>query len=103
MNELEEIQQWYLKQCNGDWEHSYGLSIENLDNPGWSLKIDLVGTGLENVAYAEYSYGVDKDSHPITNDWVVTKVSRNQFLGFGGPEKLQELLSKFLIWANNNS
>ncbi len=37
---------WYEQQCNGDWEHSYGVTIDTLDNPGWRLKIDLTGTPL---------------------------------------------------------
>lgn len=38
---LKGLQDWYCSQCNGDWEHGYGVSIETLDNPGWSLKIEL--------------------------------------------------------------
>jgi hypothetical protein len=34
------LMRWYLAECNGDWEHSYGVRVETLDNPGWSLKID---------------------------------------------------------------
>jgi hypothetical protein len=39
MNELRQIQDWYKSQCNGEWEHSCGLSIETLDNPGWRVQI----------------------------------------------------------------
>ncbi|MFT5930929.1 MAG: hypothetical protein ACI93G_000001, partial [Hyphomonas sp.] len=38
---------WYQSQCDGDWEHSFGLKIESLDNPGWSVHVDLEGTSLE--------------------------------------------------------
>jgi hypothetical protein len=34
------LTQWYLAQCNEDWEHSYGVAIGTLDNPGWSLEVD---------------------------------------------------------------
>jgi len=34
-NVMERIQDWYRRQCDGDWEHSYGVKIETLDNPGW--------------------------------------------------------------------
>ena len=43
MDELQLLQEWYVAQCDGDWEHSYGVKIDTLDNPGWSLKVDLVG------------------------------------------------------------
>ena len=35
------IEKWYKGNCNGDWEHSYGITIETLDNPGWDFTIDL--------------------------------------------------------------
>ena len=41
------LQRWYAEQCNGDWEHEFGIKIETLDNPGWNLEIDLSGTGFE--------------------------------------------------------
>src|SRR5664280_3839686 len=47
MNELQQLQGWYESQCDGDWEHTYGLRIETLDNPGWSLTVDLEDTDLE--------------------------------------------------------
>ncbi|BFV59917.1 hypothetical protein KCMC57_up50210 [Kitasatospora sp. CMC57] len=40
---------WYTAQCDGDWEHEYGIRIETLDNPGWSVEVDLEGTGLDGV------------------------------------------------------
>ncbi|WP_457028213.1 Imm53 family immunity protein [Kitasatospora sp. P5_F3] len=40
---------WYADQCDGDWEHEYGIRIETLDNPGWSVELDLEGTGLDGV------------------------------------------------------
>jgi hypothetical protein len=32
------LEQWYYDQCDGDWEHAYGIRIGTLDNPGWSLR-----------------------------------------------------------------
>ena len=43
---LEWLQDWYLKQCDGGWEHEYGIKIETLDNPGWKVIIDLAYTEL---------------------------------------------------------
>ena len=45
MKELEWLEQWYEKTCDGDWEHIYGISIDTLDNPGWRVRIDLRETG----------------------------------------------------------
>lgn len=46
------IQDWYEAQCDGDWEHDYGVEINTLDNPGWMVKVDLTGTSLEGASFA---------------------------------------------------
>lgn len=48
------IQKWYQAQCNGDWEHSYGIIIETIDNPGWSITIDLETTELEGKTFKKF-------------------------------------------------
>lgn len=47
MEDLKWIENWYLKNCDGNWEHSYGVEIGNIDNPGWYIKIDLKETYLK--------------------------------------------------------
>ena len=54
---LTQLQQWYLSNCNGDWEHTYGVSIGTLDNPGWSVKIELTGTPCDGRDLARKSVG----------------------------------------------
>ena len=44
LSNIEWLQQWYQKNCDGEWEHLYGIEIETLDNPGWHVKIDLEET-----------------------------------------------------------
>ncbi len=34
MDTLNWIQSWYYENCDGDWEHSYGMRIDTVDNPG---------------------------------------------------------------------
>ena len=43
---LSRFQHWYKSMCNDDWEHTYGVCITNIDNPGWSLKIELIDTPI---------------------------------------------------------
>ncbi|MBS1660912.1 MAG: hypothetical protein JST68_07650 [Bacteroidetes bacterium] len=40
MNILNWQQTWHLEQCDGEWEHEYGVKIETLDNSwiGYSVK-----------------------------------------------------------------
>ncbi len=48
---------WYLAECNDDWEHSYGVKIDTLDNPGWTISIDIRETNLEGRAFEKVSFG----------------------------------------------
>jgi len=95
MTTIEQIQNWYNAQCNGDWEHTFGIHISTLDNPGWTVDIDLTETEVEN-----------KEFKPIINlepelDWIHCRIENNKFKGRGGPEKLEEILLVFLKWVNN--
>jgi hypothetical protein len=31
---LEWLMRWYAAHCDGEWEHTYGVVIDTLDNPG---------------------------------------------------------------------
>lgn len=89
INTLSWLEKWYLCNCNGDWEHSYGITIETLDNPGWDVKIDLTKTSLANEKL-EYTY-IKKNE----NDWYGIKIENSQFNAFGDPTKLSFLLEFF--------
>ena len=94
---LEKLQEWYSQNCNGDWEHLYGITIENIDNPGWSVKINLAETGLEEVDFPEA-----KTQRENENDWYYCQKKGSDFLGAGGPFNLTEIVTIFLDWAENN-
>ena len=91
---LSRLQGWYASQCNGDWEHSYGISIANIDNPGWSVDIELVDTELYGVEFSPVV--VERQS---SDDWVHCEVANGIFRGRGGPRNLEEILCIFLGWA----
>ncbi len=99
LNVLNWIQEWYQNQCNGDWEHSFGILIESLDNPGWDLTIDLVGTDLETL---EIKYKVLEKSE---SDWFGFEIKEKKYHAAGDPQKLELLLLKFkeLVEANLES
>lgn len=97
MNTLLELQNWYQSNCDEEWEHYYGVQIETLDNPGWSLKIDLIGTNLEDHIFQEINCENTED------DWYVCRVINNQYQGTGDPKKLELLLQTFLMWAKSQN
>jgi hypothetical protein len=95
-NELDRIQEWYRAQCDGEWEHSYGVKIDTLDNPGWAVSIDLKGTALEHAPMDT----VLRDQGP--DDWIRLEVKAAVFLGNGDPGKLTAMLAAFLEWATRH-
>jgi hypothetical protein len=103
MSALAELQEWYLAQCNEDWEHTYGVSIGTLDNPGWSLEVDLSDSALDGATFEELSYGLNQDTKTHGQNWLVCRVKDNKFLGYGGPRKLDEMVNVFLTWAKQNA
>ena len=97
MNALMGIQKWYSSCCDGDWEHSYGIKIETLDNPGWSVDIDLIGTPLESKPFETIKCEVNEQ------DWWHCFVENGVFRGRGGQKNLSSILETFCTWAFANA
>lgn len=95
MDILEWLQEWYKSNCDGDWEHLYGTLIDTLDNSGWSVKIDLLDTDLEDKYFAEIRY--DNGD----GDWMFCKVKDGKFNGDGDSNKLKDILLIFRDWAES--
>jgi hypothetical protein len=103
MSAIEELQDWYGAQCNGDWEHLHGVTIESLDAPGWQVTIDLAETNLAGVAFPSRAAVDPGEGRPRGDDWVRCEVQKDQFIGRGGPAKLGEILTIFLSWAKSSA
>lgn len=99
MQQIEQLQTWYTAQCNGKWEHTYGIAIGTLDNPGWSLTVDLTGTALAKQPFETITHGVDDDDEPEEADWVVCRVENGVFTAFGGARQLTTIIDHFLNWS----
>ena len=88
---IERLQDWYKLNCNGDWEHSYGFSISTLDNPGWTIRIDLEETCLEALNYSK-----EFQNPNFEHDWFFIK-TENKVLDIAcGPENLKKVFEIFL-------
>ena len=90
---LDWLQEFYLSECDGQWEHGVGYTISTLDNPGWSIDFDLEETRLENKEFDAVRL------ERTESDWVHCRVEENIFQGRGGPKNLTELLTIFRDWA----
>ena len=114
MDNIKKLQEWYIKQCNGEWDHLYGITIETLDNPGWSVQIDLEHTGLENNHFQLIAENVSPEfikqslgevtppydcAEPQSDTWMLCFVKNKKFSGAGSPEKLEKIVGIFLEWA----
>ena len=97
MDELGWLQQWYLSQCNDEWEHAFGVDIGTLDNPGWTLDVDLDETDLAKRVFQPVTV------QRSTNDWVVCKVKDGKFTASCGPQNLSETIGIFRAWAETIS
>lgn len=92
--DFEWLQEWYAGRCDGDWEHAFGISIDTLDNPGWSLSIDLSGSALAGRGIVD-RVAVDR----TPTDWYSWEVREDKFLAAGGPKNLSELVRLFRHWV----
>lgn len=93
MSNISRLTKWYEAQCLNEWHEEFGIRIETLDNPGWSLKIDLQKTGLSQRDFDESKI------ERTERDWVVVRKSGGMFEAFGGPANLDEMIGMFLAWA----
>ncbi|MCB5951010.1 immunity 53 family protein [Enterococcus sp. BWT-B8] len=90
------LQNWYKEQCDGDWEHLFGIKIDTLDNPGWSVDIDLTDTNLVDASFETL------DLTGETN-WIYCTIRNSKFVGRGDETKLLEILSVFKKWVEENN
>lgn len=81
------LQQWYECNCNNNWEHENGVKIESLDNPGWSISLDLTDTPLDGLIYSVNKQSINTDK------WYSITVENNILKGFGND--LSEIIQLF--------
>ena len=88
---IETLQHWYTSQCDDVWEHSFGVEITNIDNPGWRVRIN--GVSLRK----RIDFALDRDEL----DWVSVKATEAEFDGCGGSENLKEILEIAIDWLQS--
>lgn len=84
---------WYGRQCDGEWEHQQGIQLDTIDNPGWHLRIDLVGTSAEGATFDPVVVERGAD------DWLRAQVRSGVFEAYCGLTSLDETIERFLAWA----
>jgi hypothetical protein len=100
MDSIGWLQQWYLQQCDGTWEHQNGIIIETLDNPGWVVKISLIGTEMQGMDMEAVHAGeINNNGMEGIHDWLRCNVDSDLFVGAGGPASLPAICDVFRNWV----
>ena len=94
---FDRFQQWYAAQCQKGKSEAPAISMTSLDNPGWSLNIELTGTELAGGKMEP----IDFDNGDY--DWLICNIYRKNdevsFSGVGDPSKLVVMLDQFVALA----
>lgn len=91
------LQAWYASQCDGDWEHGEGISIDSLDNPGWRVRIDVGRTDLADRTFDRKT--IERGEH----DWIQAWVEEGKWEAACGPLNLGEALHVFRAWVQGSA
>ena len=79
MDIIKRLENWYFSHCDNDWEHSYGVKIGTLDNPGWFVEINLTDTLLEDIPFEAVEFG---DSEDRSATWLHCHKKDTVFFGY---------------------
>jgi hypothetical protein len=91
---LSRLEGWYISQCNGVWEHEERIKLSTVDNPGWTLEVNLVETEWANRAFSRMQ--IDRSEH----NWLHCWVEAEKFFAAGGPLNLREMIETFLWFVD---
>lgn len=84
------ISNWYKIECNGDWEHIYGLII-NINPEKVFIEIDLEDTRFDNETKMNV---IDTENSQF--DWISLKIENQKYIGQGDRSKLIPILETFI-------
>lgn len=91
---LEWLESWYQRQCDGAWEHNQGIRLESLRRRGWRLVISLEGTEAENAAPNRLNMDTSGE------EWIDCRISEQRFEGAGDPRRLEQIIGVFRKWVD---
>ncbi len=92
---LDFLIEWFAQQCDGDWEHGVGITIETMDNPGWSLDVGIAETELEGLVTDWHKEETSEDT------WLHWRSTGHMFEARCGPGDLTRALAAFQSFASD--
>lgn len=91
---VKQLEQLLISFSDGEWEHGLGITIENIDNPGWLIRIALNDTAHESLVVEPRI--VQRSEH----DWLDVRTElegHDKILQCAcGPRNLSEALTTLL-------
>ena len=97
IDNLEWLDDWYQRQCDGTWENSHGVRLDSikdpLENPGLQLTIHLTGTSAEHASPQK----INLDA--TDGDWISCRIADRRFEGSGDPRRLEQIIGVFRKWV----
>ncbi len=89
-----QLQSWYFAECDGDWEHSFGVQFDTMGgDSGWRGEINVEETELEDLEF----WPVERQSD--SRNWLRCSVSKNKFVFECGTLQLEDCIEIFVDWA----
>lgn len=93
MNMVEWMQKWYYAQCDGDWEHEFGVKINTIKNDGWAVTVNLIGTVCEGQFFQEVNIRIDE------TNWYFCTHKEDDFYAECDPNHLTIVIEIFRDWV----
>jgi hypothetical protein len=91
------LEKWYYAQCDGDWEHQFGIKIETIDKNRWSVQITIQETEMEDKLFPEINIRYSE------KDWIYCSLKNGHFDAECGLLNLPEVLQIFRTWTESFS
>lgn len=91
-SEVDWLLAWAAEHSDNEDGDCYGIVVQSLPHPGWSLRVGLEEFGLDQQEMPEFFEGRSRD------DWVQGRVRSEMFDGTCGPGQLEDLVRRFRLW-----
>ena len=94
------LERLYQEQCDGEWEHDHGFTIQTLDNPGWLVEANLRrvrpgATTTDRILAVVGEPPSDENGNIGGPVWMRCEIRSERFVGAGDPTQLRTILAQF--------
>ncbi len=84
---------WFWSQCNGDWEHEYGIVLDTTSEGKWKLDISISNSILDGVEF------ISNDFIANAGNEVECKFDNQSLVVYADTQNIIRVLQSFRAWA----